>query len=114
LLDDLSVRGLLGRTLVAVMGEFGRSPKINKDAGRDHWNYGYSLFLAGGGVKEGYIHGASDKIGGRPQSDPVTPAEIIATIYRCLGIPVDLELHDQLQRPLTVVPHGRPISSILG
>jgi len=113
LLDDLAVRGMLGRTLVAVMGEFGRSPKINKDAGRDHWNYGYSLFLAGGGIKAGHVHGASDKIGGRPQSDPVAPAEIIATIYRCLGIPADLELHDQLQRPQTVVPHGRPIGAIL-
>jgi hypothetical protein len=113
LLDDLVARGLLERTLVVVMGEFGRSPKVNAAAGRDHWNFGYSLFLAGGGIKAGHVHGVSDKIGGRPQSDPVTPAEIVATIYRCLGIPAHLELHDQFQRPLTVVPHGRPIAEVL-
>jgi uncharacterized protein (DUF1501 family) len=113
LLDDLLARGLLERTLVVVMGEFGRSPKVNAASGRDHWNFGYSLFLAGGGIKAGYVHGVSDKIGGRPQSDPVTPAEIVATIYRCLGIPADLELHDQFQRPLTVVPQGRSIAGVL-
>ncbi len=91
------------------MGEFGRSPKINPAAGRDHRNFGYSLFMAGGGIKAGHVHGASDKIGARPQVDPVTPAEIIATIYQCLGIPADLLLHDQFRRPLTVVPEGRPI-----
>jgi hypothetical protein len=113
LLEDLVVRRMLERTLVVVMGEFGRSPKVNAAAGRDHWNFGYSLFLAGGGVKAGYVHGASDKIAARPKSDPVTPAEIIATVYRCLGISPDLELHDQLGRPLTVVPNGRPILDVL-
>jgi hypothetical protein len=113
LLDDLSTRGRLERTLVVAMGEFGRSPRINAAAGRDHWNFGYSLFLAGGGIKAGYVHGASDKIGGRPQLDPVTPAEIIATIYHCLGISADTILHDQFQRPMTVVPDGRPISAVL-
>ncbi len=113
LLNDLEARGMLERTLVAVMGEFGRTPKINAAAGRDHWNFGYSLWLAGGGIKAGYVHGASDKIGARPSRDPVTPAEIIATIYRCLGISSDLQLHDQLQRPLTVVPHSRPIPEVL-
>ena len=113
LLDDLRARGRLDRTLVAVMGEFGRSPKVNGAAGRDHWNFGYTLFLAGGGIRAGHVHGASDKIGARPQNDPVTPAEVVATIYRCLGIPADLELHDQLQRPLTVVPQGRPIPGVL-
>ncbi|MDR3637123.1 MAG: DUF1501 domain-containing protein, partial [Isosphaeraceae bacterium] len=113
LLADLNARGMLERTLVVVMGEFGRSPKVNAGAGRDHWNFGYSLLMAGGGIKAGHVHGASDKIGARPQRDPVVPAEIVATIYQCLGIPHDLELHDQLQRPLTVVPHGRPIAEIL-
>jgi len=113
LLSDLNARGMLERTLVVVMGEFGRSPKINAGAGRDHWNFGYSLLMAGGGIKAGYVHGASDKIGARPQRDPVTPSEIVATIYQSLGIPHDLELHDQLQRPLTVVPNGRPIAEIL-
>jgi len=113
LLEDLVVRRMLERTLVVVMGEFGRSPKVNAAAGRDHWNFGYSLFLAGGGIRPGYVHGASDKIAARPKSDPVTPAEIIATIYRCLGISSDLMLHDQLNRPLTVVPNGRPILDVL-
>ncbi len=114
LLDDLALREMLDRTLVVVMGEFGRSPKINPAAGRDHWNFGYGLMLAGGGIKAGYIHGSSDKIGARPNSDPVTPAEIVATIYHCLGVPHDLELRDQLGRPLTVVPHGDVIRAVLG
>jgi hypothetical protein len=113
LLDDLVARGMLERTLVVVMGEFGRSPKVNAAAGRDHWNFVYSLFLAGGGIRAGHVHGASDKIGGHPHTDPVTPAEVIATIYRCLGIADDLELRDQFQRPLTVVPNGRPIAGVL-
>ncbi|MHC5541200.1 DUF1501 domain-containing protein, partial [Singulisphaera rosea] len=113
LLTDLEARGMLERTLVVAMGEFGRSPKVNAMGGRDHWNHGYSLLLAGGGIKQGYIHGASDKIGARPKSDPVTPAEVVATIYHCLGIPHDLELRDQLNRPLTVVPNGEPIAAVL-
>ncbi len=74
------------------MGEFGRTPRINTNGGgRDHWNFCYSLMLAGGGIKAGYIHGASDRIGARPSLNPVTPADIIATIYHALGIPADLE-----------------------
>jgi hypothetical protein len=113
LIDDLTDRGLLDRTLVVVMGEFGRSPKINPGAGRDHWNFGYGLWLAGGGIKAGHVHGATDRIGAHAVTDPVSPAEIVATIYRCLGIADDLELQDQLQRPLPVVPHGRPIEGVL-
>jgi uncharacterized protein (DUF1501 family) len=104
---------MLDRTLVVVMGEFGRSPKVNSAGGRDHWNHGYSLMLAGGGIKAGYIHGASDKIGARPSLDPVTPAEIISTIYHCLGIRHDLELRDQVDRPLVLVPRGEIIHSVL-
>lgn len=113
LVADLAQRGLLGRTLVVVMGEFGRSPKINANAGRDHWNRCYSVLLAGGGIKSGYIHGSSDKIGGAPASDPTSPAEIVATIYRCLGLDPDLELHDQLHRPLGLVPWGKPVPRLL-
>jgi uncharacterized protein (DUF1501 family) len=104
---------MLERTLVVVMGEFGRSPKVNAAAGRDHWNHCYSLMLIGGGVKAGYVHGSSDKIGGRPNSSPVIPAEIIATIYHCLGIPADLELRDRFERPFALVPWGRPILEIV-
>jgi hypothetical protein len=113
LLTDLADRGMLDRTLVAVMGEFGRSPRVNGAGGRDHWNFCYSLMLAGGGIRGGYVHGASDRIGARPSSSPVTPADIIATIYHCLGIPADLELHDRLRRPYQLVPWGSPIQELL-
>src|SRR5262249_15409589 len=113
LLSDLAERGLLERTIVAVMGEFGRTPKINKAAGRDHWNFCYGLLLAGGGIQGGVVHGASDRIGDRPSRNPVTPADVVATIYHCLGIPADLELRDRLERPFQLVPWGSPIREIL-
>jgi hypothetical protein len=114
LLDDLAARGMLERTLVCVMGDFGRTPKINgQGAGRDHWNFCYSLVLAGGGVKAGYVHGASDKIGAKPGRNPVTPADIIATIYELLGVPHDLELRDRLARPFVLCPWGNPIREVI-
>lgn len=114
LLDDLTDRGMLERTLVCVMGDFGRTPKINpQGAGRDHWNFCYSLVLAGGGIKGGYVHGASDKIGAKPSRNPVTPADVIATIYESLGVPHDLELRDRLNRPFTLVPWGIPIREVM-
>jgi hypothetical protein len=114
LLEDLAARGRLERTLVAVLGDFGRTPKINgNNAGRDHWNFCYTVLLAGGGIRRGYVHGASDSIGARPSLHPVTPADLIATIYTCLGIPHDLELRDRLQRPMVICPWGSPISAIL-
>jgi len=113
LLGDLVDRGMLDRTLVVVMGEFGRSPKVNKDqGGRDHWNFCYSLMLAGGGIKGGHVHGASDSIGGRPSRQPVVPADIVATIYQCLGIPADLELRDSQNRPYPLVPWGSAIPDL--
>ncbi len=109
-----SARGMLQRTLVVVMGEFGRSPKVNAAARPRPLELRLQPLPRRGGIKAGHVHGASDKIGATPLSDPVTPAEIVATIYRCLGIPADLELHDQFQRPLTVVPQpGRPIAGLL-
>lgn len=114
LLNDLAERGRLERTLVVVMGEFGRTPKINNNGGgRDHYNFCYSLLLAGGGIKGGYVHGASDSIGARPKSCPVKPADIVATIYQCLGVPPEQELHDRLQRPSPLVPWGSPIDELL-
>jgi hypothetical protein len=113
LLADLNARGMLGRTLVAVMGEFGRTPRVNGNAGRDHWNFCYGLLLAGGGIRGGYVHGSSDRIGARPSSCPVTPADVIATIYHCLGLPADLELQDRLNRPFQLVPWGSPIREVL-
>lgn len=113
LLTDLKERGLLKRTLVMVGGEFGRSPKVNGGAGRDHWNYCYTLMLAGGGIKPGYVYGASDKIGGLPSLNPVIPADILATIYQCLGIPHTYELHDRQNRPVQLLPAGSIIPELL-
>jgi hypothetical protein len=113
LLADLVDRGLLGRTLVAVMGEFGRSPKVNPAAGRDHWNFCYSLLLAGGGFKSGFVYGASDRIGARPSQCPVTPGDVVATLYTCLGVDPNLELSDRLGRPFALVPWGNPLRDLL-
>jgi hypothetical protein len=113
LLSDLAERGLLERTLVVVMGEFGRTPTINKAAGRDHWNFCYTLLLAGGGIKAGHVHGASDRIGARPSRAPVTPGDVVATLYTCLGIDPHLEVRDRLSRPFPLVPQGTPIRELL-
>ncbi len=102
LLEDLEDRGLLDETLVVWMGEFGRSPKINQTAGRDHWPQCYTALLAGGGVKRGHIHGSSDKNGAYPASDPARPEDLAATMFRLLGIDPEAEIHDTLNRPLPV------------
>ncbi len=88
LIDDLEERGLLDTTLVVWMGEFGRTPKINADTGRDHWPNCFSVVLAGGGIRGGQVIGASDKIGAYPIERPVTPADIHATVYAALGYDV--------------------------
>lgn len=107
LIGDLAERGRLDRTLIAVLGDFGRTPKVNgNNGGRDHWNFCYSLMLVGGGMKPGLIYGASDKIGAFPANDPLVPGDIIATIYHALGIPHETILHDQLDRPHRLVPAG--------
>jgi hypothetical protein len=114
LIDDLAERGMLERTLVAVLGDFGRTPKINgNDGGRDHWNYCYSLMLVGGGVRAGLIRGASDKIGAFPDRDPHFPGDVVATIYHLLGISPQRELLDQLDRPHRLVPSGEIIGALL-
>jgi hypothetical protein len=86
---------------------------VNKAAGRDHWNFCYGLLMAGGGIKPGAVYGSSDKIGARPRTNPVGPADVVATIYHCLGIPAEMELHDRLARPFQVVPWGKPIRELL-
>lgn len=114
LLTDLADRGLLDRTIVAVFGDFGRTPKINaNDAGRDHWNYCYSLMLLGGGFKQGMIYGTSDKTGAFPASDPLIPGDIISTIYHCLGLRHDREIHDATNRPFRLVPTGDVVDALL-
>ena len=86
LIEDLHDRGLLDSTLVITMGEFGRTPKVNKDGGRDHWPDCYSAVLAGGGVQGGRLHGASDRVGAYPTSDPVTPGDLAATLFSRFGV----------------------------
>ena len=114
LIADLADRGLLERTLVVVAGEFGRTPRVNVAAGRDHWSGCYSVLLAGGGIVAGYAHGASDRLGAEPRSDAVGPADVLATLYACLGIPPDSELRDRQGRPFPLAPGGRPIPQLLG
>lgn len=109
LLDDLSDRGLLDETLVVVMGEFGRTPKLNVQGGRDHWPRVFSVLLAGGGVRGGQIIGASDRLGEVPADRPVTPSDLVATIYMLLGIDPHLELHTSDGRPVRLVPHGSQV-----
>ncbi len=114
LLTDLADRGLLDRTIVAVFGDFGRTPKINaNDAGRDHWNYCYSLMLLGGGFKQGLIYGTSDKTGAFPASDPLIPGDIVSTMYHCLGLRHDREIHDATNRPFRLVPTGDVVDALL-
>jgi hypothetical protein len=112
LLEDLSDRGMLDDTLVVWMAEFGRTPKINGAAGRDHWGPCFSVALAGGGVKGGAVHGASDKLAAYPKDGRVTPQDLHATIYHCLGIPCDTEIHDSVGRPLAIC-RGEPVKQIL-
>ncbi len=104
LLEDLAQRGLLDETLVVCLGEFGRSPKIVGNAGRDHWAACNSVVLAGGGIRGGQGIGASDRIAAYPATPPVSPTDLSATIYHALGIDPRTELHDTLGRPLTLAP----------
>jgi len=113
LLKDLAERGMLERTLVAVLGDFGRSPKVNGNAGRDHWNFCYSVLLAGGGFKPGFVYGASDKIGAFPARNALTPGECIATIYHLLGVDSSQLIYDQLGRPHRIVPKGDVVPELL-
>ena len=113
LVQDLSDRGLLDETLVVMMGEFGRTPKFNNNGGRDHWPYCYSLVLAGGGIKSGCVYGSSDKMAAFPTSDPVSPEDLLATIYQQLGIDPGSVLHDQQDRPHYLTT-GRPVPGLLG
>jgi Protein of unknown function (DUF1501) len=102
LLEDLDSRGLLEETLVVWMGEFGRSPRINNMAGRDHWPQCYTVLLAGGGVKRGFVYGSSDRLGAYPATNPVRPEDVAATLYHLLGIDPHVEVHDALNRPLAI------------
>lgn len=111
LLDDLDERGLLEDTLVLWMGEFGRTPKINGNASRDHWPQCYTALLAGGGVKRGFVYGKSDASAMYPDEHPVKPEDLAATLYYLLGISPDSEIHDRNNRPLAIA--GKPVLEVV-
>jgi hypothetical protein len=112
LLEDLSERGLLDETLVILMGEFGRTPRFNKQGGRDHWPQCFSVVLAGGGIHGGHVYGASDKLAAYPASNPVSPEDLMATLYTCLGIDPHTLIYDQQHRPYPLVD-GKPVQGLL-
>ena len=111
-LEDLDSRGLLDTTLVVWMGEFGRTPKINENASRDHWPQCYTTLLAGGGVKRGFVHGASDKNGMYPAENPVRPDDLAATIFYLLGIDPHTEVRAVGNRPV-LISEGKPVMEVM-
>jgi len=113
LVEDLDRRGLLGSTLVVGLGEFGRTPKVNRNGGRDHWPDCYSVVLAGGGVRGGAVYGSSDKTGAYPAADPATPGDLAATIFWRFGIDPDTEISDSTGRPYRLA-EGAPIRRLFG
>ena len=113
LIKDLESRGMLDSTLVVVMGEMGRTPRINGAAGRDHWpQCGFSL-LFGGGVKQGFVHGSTDKIAQWPASNPVSPADFVATVYSLLGIDHNMTVPNRDGRPVPISHGGTPVHQII-
>jgi hypothetical protein len=113
LMDDLIDRGLLDETLVVVIGEFGRTPKINKLGGRDHWGHVFSMAMAGAGIRGGQVIGASDKNGAYPTTDPIRGGDLTATIFHLLGIDPNGMFRDKANRPHPITK-GEPIAAMLG
>ena len=112
LIEDLDQRGLLKTTLVVAWGEFGRTPKVNKDNGRDHYPHVFSAALAGGPVQGGRVVGASDAKGAFPRSNPKTPQDVLATIYAHLGIDTEKHYLDHAGRPVATLPFGKPLDEL--
>jgi uncharacterized protein (DUF1501 family) len=113
LMDDLDQRGMLDETLVVTLSDFGRTPRVNATAGRDHWTYCYTVMLAGAGIRGGTVYGASDAHAASVRDNPVSPADICATIYACLGIDPDTLVPDRAGRPVPIAQGGRAIGEIL-
>jgi uncharacterized protein (DUF1501 family) len=113
LIKDLEQRKMLDSTLVMVSSEFGRTPKVNKDAGRDHWPRVFSVVLAGGGIKRGMIYGSSDSTGGEPNTDPMTVEDLSATVYNQIGINPNKRLIAPGNRPIDIVRGGKPVKEII-
>jgi len=113
LIRDLDHRGMLDSTLVMVTTEFGRTPKINNTAGRDHWPKVFSIVLAGGGIKKGYVHGASDPTGGEPEDKPLTVENLASTVYDLIGIDPEKILRAPGNRPIKIVKDGEVEKDLL-
>ncbi len=113
LVEDLEARGLLESTLVVMLGEFGRTPRINTQGGRDHWPDCFSVVMAGGGIRGGLVYGSSDKLGAHPDLNPVTPGDLAATIFWRFGLDPSTELHDMSGRPQRLAT-GEPIYELFG
>lgn len=114
LVEDMHQRGLLDETLVLVMGEFGRSPKINKDVGRDHWAPAASLLFTGAGVQTGQVIGATDKDGSRVTDSPIGPADVACTVLSSLGVDPRKQLHTADGRPVEILDEGKAIEALYG
>ncbi len=114
LLTDLHERGLLDEVLVLVLGEMGRTPKINQRAGRDHWGDVYSVLMAGGGLKRGCVLGSSTSGGERPRERPVPVSDLLLTVYHQLGIAPSTMRFDERDRPIPVLPAGKPVLELVG
>lgn len=112
LIDDLNQRGLMESTLVVAWGEFGRTPRVNKDAGRDHYPNVFSAAIAGGKVQGGRVIGSSDAKGAFPKDNPKTPQDVLATIYDHLGVNTSKQYLTAAGRPVSVLPHGEPIREL--
>jgi len=113
LVRDLSDRGMLEKTLVVVSGEFGRTPRINKNAGRDHWGPSFTVMLAGGGVKGGRVIGASDERAEKPADQPHGPEDLFATVCHLMGLDPEEEFHTPEGRPIKIVNDGKVIRSVM-
>jgi hypothetical protein len=111
LLEDLHLRGLLDDTLVVAMGEFGRTPRLNPQQGREHWGPCYTVAFSGAGIRGGQVYGRSDRIAAYPSDNPVSPEDVLATMYHALGIRPDADVHDREGRPVRICD-GRPITAL--
>jgi uncharacterized protein (DUF1501 family) len=114
LVQDMHQRGLMQNTLVLVWGEFGRTPRVNKDAGRDHWPGAMSVVLAGGGLKMGQAIGQSDAKAEYAKERPISPEDVLSTMYSVLGVDQNIEYLNEAQRPLKILNSGEPIKELVG
>ncbi len=111
-LDELTDRGLIDSTLVTWYGEFGRTPKINRNGGRDHWGFCQSIGITGGGIQRGMVYGTSTPDGGYAEQNPVRPDDLSATVFHCLGIDPKIEMHDLKGRPAPL-SYGQVVADLL-